>query len=46
MTFYWWDDAVDHALQLARDTQIRHRVYKSPRGWKVRPAFLLLEVVS
>jgi hypothetical protein len=39
--FYWWVDAYNLALELARATQIRHRVVKTPRGWAVRA---LLEV--
>jgi hypothetical protein len=35
MTFYWWEDAIAHANDLARWTQIRHKVAAGPGGWIV-----------
>lgn len=35
MTFYWWEDARDLALELARGTQIRHKVTWTAGGWTV-----------
>lgn len=48
MTCYWWDDAVALANELARGTQIRHRVTKTAGGWTVELAddAVLVEVCS
>ena len=35
MTFYWWDDAVAHAISLTKWTLIRHRVFHTAGGWTV-----------
>lgn len=35
MTFYWWEDARDHALELAEGTRIKHKVHWTPGGWSV-----------
>lgn len=35
MTFYWWDDAIAFADELARGTLIRHKVTRGPGGWTV-----------
>lgn len=35
--FYWWDDAVMYARQLAKETEIRHRVFAGAWGWTVAP---------
>lgn len=35
MTFYWWDDAIATARELASATKIRHRVYRTAGGWTV-----------
>lgn len=35
MTFYWWEDAVAHAYDLARWTLIRHKVTRTAGGWTV-----------
>lgn len=38
MKFYWWDDAVAEARDLARDTGIRHRVFFGrDEWWTVEP---------
>lgn len=38
MTFFWWDDAMALARELARDTQIRHKVTAAGGGWAVEIA--------
>lgn len=35
MTFYWWDDAINFATELAAGTRIRHKVAHAPGGWAV-----------
>lgn len=35
MTFYWWNDAVAFAHQLAVGTAIRHKVHRTASGWTV-----------
>lgn len=35
MTFFWWDDAMAHATELARATRIRHKVHARGGGWTV-----------
>ncbi len=36
MRFYWWDDAIAWAFQIARDTAIRHKVTREADGfWTV-----------
>jgi hypothetical protein len=35
VTFYWWDDAIAHANDLARWTMIRHKVSGSAGLWVV-----------
>lgn len=50
MWFFWWDDAVAEAQQLAADTNVRHKVGNDPLGvgWRVELAddAVLLEVCS
>lgn len=42
MPHYWWDDALDLANELARGTEIRHRVTRGADGfWLVEPVFAL-----
>lgn len=39
MKFWWWDDAYYWAVMVARDTEIRHKVYRGADGqWTVDPA--------
>lgn len=41
--FYWWDDAVLAAQQIAAQTGRRQRVYRVPsasNSWRVAPAML------
>lgn len=35
MTWYWWDDAIGFAYQLATETNIRHKVFRTAGGWTV-----------
>lgn len=35
MTFFWWDDAVKLAAELADGTLIRHKVFWTAGGWTV-----------
>lgn len=42
-SFYWWDDAVQVAREIAAQTGIRQRVYRVPsasNSWRVAPALL------
>ena len=44
-SFYWWDDAVLVAQQIAQQTGIRQRVHRVPglsNSWRVSPAILRL----
>lgn len=43
MIFYWWNDALAIANDLAEGTQIRHKVTWTQAGWLVEP---VLEMAS